>query len=256
MSILENITPYGICGAIGFILGIVYLIIVCKKKKLFFDDYIYIYVWAVAGAMIGAKILYILLSLPEIMESLRKSQNIYEWIMTLLSGGFIFYGGLLGSIAFVCLASTYFKIKKGEVFKIITPAMPLAHATVRIGCAVVGCCYGVQISHGFGIVYTKSEFAPLGVKLFPVQIVETIGNVLIFILLISLVKRNKDGYIILKTYLVLYAVFRFMLEFLRGDQERAKWGNMSTSQWISLIILGVVIGISLKREKIKFQKKY
>lgn len=41
----------------------------------------------------------------------------------------------------------------------------------------------------------------------------------------------------MECYLVLYAICRFVLEFLRGDSVRGIWFGLSISQWISLGIL-------------------
>ena len=45
----------------------------------------------------------------------------------------------------------------------------------------------------------------------------------------------------LKIYLGLYAFVRFFLEYLRGDELRGYILGMSTSQFISLIILAVLL---------------
>lgn len=42
------------------------------------------------------------------------------------------------------------------------------------------------------------------------------------------------------SYLVLYAVIRFFLEFLRGDEVRGIWFGLSTNQYISSIIMVIV----------------
>jgi prolipoprotein diacylglyceryltransferase len=51
------------------------------------------------------------------------------------------------------------------------------------------------------------------------------------------------------TYMALYAVFRFLLEMLRGDAVRGVYNMLSTSQIISLFLLSVsVIGLAWKRK--------
>ena len=68
------------------------------------------------------------------------------------------------------------------------------------------------------------------------------GNFLIAgILLIAATKLKKRGQI-LSLYLILYAIGRFAVEFLRND-HRGAVGVFSTSQFISLFI--VIIGIGL-----------
>ncbi len=41
-------------------------------------------------------------------------------------------------------------------------------------------------------------------------------------------------------YLGTYSVLRFVLEFFRGDAIRGAWMGLSTSQWISLGVVGVL----------------
>jgi prolipoprotein diacylglyceryltransferase len=77
----------------------------------------------------------------------------------------------------------------------------------------------------------------------PVQLFEAAGNLAIFSVLALLWRRRRfDGQIFLG-YVVLYAVLRFMLEFLRGDVERGAVGILSTSQAISLA--GLIFALAL-----------
>ncbi|MCC8046445.1 MAG: prolipoprotein diacylglyceryl transferase [Clostridiales bacterium] len=43
--------------------------------------------------------------------------------------------------------------------------------------------------------------------------------------------------ILLNVYLVSYTIFRFFIEFFRGDELRGFLFGISTSQWISVAIL-------------------
>ena len=81
-------------------------------------------------------------------------------------------------------------------------------------------------------------FAGIGlpVSRFPVQLVESCCLVIIFVILLIL--RMNGSTKLAEQYLVLYALCRFVLEFFRGDAIRGVWYGMSTSQWISLVILG------------------
>ena len=57
-------------------------------------------------------------------------------------------------------------------------------------------------------------------------------------------------------YLVLYAVFRFALEFARyDDSERGILMGLSTSQWISIVICSVVIGMEILTCRKKITQK-
>lgn len=48
-------------------------------------------------------------------------------------------------------------------------------------------------------------------------------------------KIKKGG--LLAVYIILYGIARFLLEFLRGDLIRGIWFGLSTSQWISIVLV-------------------
>lgn len=245
---LNSISAYGLCGVTGFLLGIVYLFLITRVKSESFGDYMYVYVWAALGAVIGAKVLYVLLELPHILRSLGSGDgNFGQYLSGMISGGFIFYGGLLGAAFAVKIASRYFAMDFVKTISILTPAMPLAHALGRVGCALVGCCYGRETQMGIGVCYTHSVYAPNGIPLIPVQAFEAFADLLIFGMLVFWLLKKQGSYEnvgIFDRYLVLYACTRFLLEFLRGDSVRGHLGWFSTSQWISI---GIILWIGLQK---------
>lgn len=255
LSNFQNISAYGVCGAIGFLLGMVYLAIIAKIKKSRFDDLVYVYVWSAIGAIVGAKVLYLLIGLPDMISIIRNGNvNITAYFAGILSGGFVFYGGLIGAIVAMYISSRYFNIDFNTSAWLITPAMPIAHAFGRIGCAIVGCCYGAETSLPIGIVYSASAYAPNGVRLLPIQLIEATLDIVIFVFLMVKIIRStiNCGYFILNIYLTMYAVMRFILEFCRGDAIRGHIGFFSTSQWISVFILTYIIICAVRNTKKSF----
>ena len=65
------------------------------------------------------------------------------------------------------------------------------YAIGKIGCFLVGCCYGIKYSGIFSVVYNYSLHAPVGVSLFPIQLVESIVFLLIFIYMLNKKLQNK-----------------------------------------------------------------
>lgn len=246
MTGLNRISAYGLCGVTGFLLGIGYLFVITRVKSEDFSDFVYTYVWAAIGAVIGAKLLYILLEFPNILRNIVSGTADHEqYLSSMISGGFIFYGGLLGAVFAVKIASRFFLLDFHKMSVLMIPAMPLAHALGRVGCTLVGCCYGRETQLRFGICYTHSMYAPNGIRLFPVQALEALADLVIFGILVVILLKRKDDYAasgVFEMYLVMYACVRFLLEFLRGDSVRGSWGWFSTSQWISIFIL-LFIGI-------------
>jgi prolipoprotein diacylglyceryltransferase len=88
---------------------------------------------------------------------------------------------------------------------------------------------------------------PLGVRIYPTQIFESLATLVIFgILLWRFQRKKRDGEVFL-LYMGLYAVARFSLEFLRGDPDRGFVFNhlLSTSQFIAILALLAVVGLAV-----------
>lgn len=257
-NMIGNIPIYGMLGVAGFLCGMLYLAVICKKLDISFSDIVYVYVWSAIAAMAGAKLLYIIIDMPGIigafksMVSQSDGMGLKAYITGLLSGGFVFYGGVFGGLAAVKLASRYFGYDYDRMLLAIVPALPLAHAFGRTGCTVVGCCYGIESHLKISIVYKNSLYAPDGVAVFPVQITEAVCDIIIFVVLIYIVLKKRNGHLTLYMYLLMYSCVRFVLEFLRGDKLRGHWLFLSTSQWISLcIFIYVIIRLMDNKSKTK-----
>ena len=86
-----------------------------------------------------------------------------------------------------------------------------------------------------------------------VQAVEAAGNLVIAAVLClygEICRRNSKKPKSLQVYLILYAVFRFALEYVRyDDSERGILMGLSTSQWISIVICTGVIAVEIFRQK-------
>jgi hypothetical protein len=106
----------------------------------------------------------------------------------------------------------------------------------RAGCTLVGCCHGhpstVGIRYPRG--HAKEGFPDylVGIRLFPVQLLEFIGLVIIGITTFTMVPFAAPGRALL-WYLFSYALLRFALEELRAD-ERPHVMGMSVPRWMCL----------------------
>ena len=242
-------------AVLGFLAGLLFVIIEGKQQRKKKEDSIYVYTLGMVGALIGAKVLYLLLNLPGMISDLSLlTRDPALFASRYITGGMIFYGGLVGGIlgAYLCAKSYGDKLK--DYYDAVLPAMALFAAFGRLGCFLTGCCYGTETDTAFGIEMNRSMIAPHGVKLVPVQLIECLFDLFLFVLMIVLTRRQMhavknhpvrfDPFCV---YLVLYAVFRFVLEFFRGDAARGKLWVFSTSQWISLAVLIVCAVYYLKK---------
>ena len=99
---------------------------------------------------------------------------------------------------------------------------------------------------------------PLGVSLFPVQLLEAVLLVILSGLLIALYRyRRRRGQLpeTAPLYAICYAVLRFFIEMLRYDGERGSLWIFSTSQWISFALFLLGIGMLWRWKKKRGEEK-
>ena len=226
---------YGLMIAIGILVAYVTAEYRAKKHGLDPDKIFYLVIWAVVGGFAGAKVLYFLTRLKDIMENPR--------VLLDLADGFVVYGGIIGGIF---SAMAYCKIKKMpflKYFDLVMPSVALAQGFGRIGCFLAGCCYGRETDSDLGIVFHNSSYAPNDVKLLPTQLISSGLDFLLCAVLILLDRKKKGDGQIAGDYLVLYSIGRFILEFYRGDLIRGNVGALTTSQFIAIFVAmaGVVM---------------
>ncbi len=249
----REIPTYGIIGFIGIVVAILFGVFYFSRyydiKK---EDIFYCTLFALIGIGIGSKLLYIITIIPE-LPSIISNLGWKETLIRIMQGGFVFYGGLIGGVLGILVYSKTFKISFKKLIIILCPTVPIFHAIGRIGCLCAGCCYG-QEYHGFGsITFHNTPYAPTEIPLFPTQIVESICNLIIFIILLITYKRYIGTYKTLALYAVLYSIVRFIIEFYRGDAIRGILLGLSTSQWISIVLFAVGIGLFIYENNKKGQ---
>ncbi len=250
----KEITWYSIMWLIGvfFVLGFSFY--KSHKEKIDENETLTILLVSAIGVVFGGHILYGITNLDAVFKVLSDISIIGSFsdfidISTYIFGGSVFYGGLFGGIY---VAYCYLKKKNHDVIyysDLLTPVIPLFHFFGRIGCFLTGCCFGVESK--IGICYHHAELSGAGgVVRFPIQLVEALGNLTLFLVLFTLQNKSKAKGKLLSIYLASYAIMRFILEFFRGDEIRGVYFGISTSQIISIIIL-VTLFILFIKNKLK-----
>lgn len=236
-----EIPVYGLCWILGIGMSAVVAFLLKPKADIKKYDLVYSAVFAVIGGLIGSKLLFLAVSMRQIIE-----QNIpFEAV---IKGGFVFYGGLIGGILGLFIYTRMFKMKALPIADIFAVVLPLGHACGRVGCHIAGCCYGMEYSGPFCVTYTNClGDTPLNVPLFPVQLLESVILLLMFAVLLIVYNKTKKSGVATAVYLYSYAVVRFILEFFRGDMVRGVSLGLSTSQMISLLIIVVLTAVIIYR---------
>lgn len=245
----REVPIYGEMIVFGIIAALLYMFFVCKKRKLDFENNVYVFILSGVAAMLGAKILYILTSYKELILDISKI-GLKNSIVKYVTGGFVFYGGLIAGIITAYFIIKHFGHKISEYFITLVPSTILVAGFGRLGCYFTGCCYGVETTSPFNVVYQHSQFAPNGMPLVPTQLYEAIFDFILFIIFVICMHKFKTfEKHALSAYLILYAIFRFIIEFFRGDEYRGIICGLSISQWISIFIFVIVLCVAVSRRK-------
>ena len=236
-----QLPTYGVLLATALVVALYTVVRLGKREGLDTGRLVDFSTWIIITALLGAKVLLILTQWSTYSEH---PGRIFS-LATLEAGG-VFYGGFVAATFFAIWYIRTYKLPFWKVFDVYAPAIALGQSIGRMGCFSAGCDFGVP-SKSFLAVTFKSQFAhdmtgvPLGIPLFPWQIVASITMLCIFGILIWRYRhKSRDGEIFL-LYIVLYAAARFSLEFLRGDSIRGFVFDhlLSTSQFIALLMLAV-----------------
>lgn len=243
-----NIPMYSLMIILGLLIGNIVAVKVIINNKLNLEDFIVLEAYGLAFGMFGAKLLYLWININNIQWS-RFFE--FEYFNGLMRGGFVFYGGLIGGIIGVVIAHKIHKIDVKKYFAQLIYCIPLVHAFGRIGCYFAGCCYGMPYDGVFHVEYHNNPYSLCDVKLFPVQLVEAISLIILAIIFYILIRKKGSSLRWTYLYFISYSIVRFILEMFRYDYERGSVGIFSTSQWISICILTLMIILLIISKKKK-----
>lgn len=278
---------YGALYVLGLMAGLFVAYRQALLGKKYHNDVLDYGFWALVGALLGARILFIIVEshcyfIEQPFTQLPGIGISIPTIFALWKGGFVFWGGAVGG----ALALYIFCKKRGipvaEMADFCAPGLAIGHAIGRLGCVAGGCCYGNPVYHldSAGNVIADAPFAlafPPGsiaysslyneatgetlalmkkigttLPLFPVQLVESFGNIAIFFVLMLLIPVKRAHGQITLLYFILYSIMRALTETLRGDTARGFVieNLLSTSQFISLLMstLALIFMVLLSRK--------
>ncbi|TYP70600.1 prolipoprotein diacylglyceryl transferase [Paenibacillus methanolicus] len=239
-----TIYGYGLMIAIGVLLAYRVLAYRAEKQRFALNHVTALTMWSLLGGAAGAKLLYWMTIIPDIRNNPR--------ILLDFSQGFVVYGGIVGGLLAGYMYCRRNNLKFLQYADLFVPSVALAQGFGRIGCFLAGCCYGEETHHWYGVTFHDSAYAPNGVPLVPTQLLESALNFGLFFLLIRWGRGAKADGLIAGIYLTLYALGRFLIEFVRGDVVRGHVGVLSTSQWIALgmvALAGLILFIQLRDRK-------
>tara|TARA_Y100000589_G_scaffold18695_1_gene15504 strand:+ start:11694 stop:12494 length:801 start_codon:yes stop_codon:yes gene_type:complete len=228
-----EIYTYGVFLALAFYFSVQWAVRIGTRRGFDEEMILNLAVVSILSAILGARSAYVYVYWDQFFA------DRYWDIFKVWQGGLVFYGGLIGG---VCGGITYWWLKRMSILAMLDVAVmsvSLGHAIGRVGCFFYGCCYGKIVPIGSAWLSLGHQFPHLDGIRYPVQIMASVGNALIFILLIFVLQRAKKPATITIIYCYIYSLFRFTIELFRDDPRGTILGvtHLSTSQTISVVIL-------------------
>ena len=248
----EHVATYSVMAAIGILAVFSVALLLCVRREQNWVRQLFLMIVSLIGLLGGAKL----------FGAISYATHLYQrgeeitLVRCFQESGIVFYGGLLGYFLFFWILSKFFLPRRRLGRDIVAATTPLFHAIARIGCYLGRdyndfgeivwhpCCYGIQLpDSAFCSHFWDNRL--------PVQLIESAFNFILFaVLLVLFLREKKDerrGRMVY-LYLTAYAIFRFVIEFFRGDAVRGGFGALSFSQVISLLILEGLLVFTILRK--------
>ena len=167
------------------------------------------FVWAVLGVIIGGRVGYVL------FYQLQLFFQDPLYIFQIWKGGMSFHGGLIGMILAIYLFAKQNNLSFFYLSDLVSIVAPIGLFLGRISNFINTELYGRVTDFPFAIIYPLIDNNPRH----PSQLYEAFfeGVVLFIILYLIFIKNSKkySAGIISAYFLILYSIFRFLIEFLR-----------------------------------------
>ena len=174
-----------------------------------------------------------------------------------IGSGITFIGGLIGGAG--CFLIIYFILKKKldgrltEILSMVPCCITVAHAFGRVGCLFAGCCHGTYLGEqpvagGIWMLGGEGWGYYVPTQLYEAAFLFILFGLFTFLLFKFGFRRN------LELYLILYRIFRFVIEYFRADDRGQLVGSISPSQFWSILM--VVLGVGLWIVMTLWEKKH
>ena len=235
---------YGIAYVLGFLLGVYLLKQINqgyqrKVENKQIDDF---FIWSVIGVIVGGRIGYVLFY--QTATILTNPIN----ILFIWKGGMSFHGGLIGIIISIFLFSKKYSIDFFQLSDLVSSVAPIGLFFGRLANFINVELYGRVTDFPLAMIYPSIDQAPRH----PSQLYEAFfEGVLLFIILRYCNKknysRNNFGFIT-SIFLILYGIFRFLIEFLREPDAHIGLilNSITMGQLLSIPLVIMGVGIYLK----------
>lgn len=202
---------FGTFLAIGFLISYLYVSRRCEKIGVEDAHVLNLFIILVITGVAGSRLMAVALA-PSHYPDLKS-------VLQISNGGLAFHGGLLLALA---SGIGYVKARGLPLWPVLDrfgPAVPLAHASGRIGCFLYGCCFGDLTSVPWALHMPPAGPDGSWPLRHPTQLYELALLLALVFLLDRLIDRPHRAGMVMVGYGYGYALIRFPLELIRADND-------------------------------------
>jgi len=207
--------------ALGCVVGGIVFWWEVRRRRWPLEAMLFVMIGCIAGAFVGSA-LFSLLFLD--WSELPRNHRFGELLGRTVVGGIA--GGFLGVELTKKIIG--YPHRTGDAFAV---AIPLGHAVGRVGCLLGGCCFGTPTSLPWAIRYPAGSVphaihahqgliepeSLASLPVHPAPIYEIGFDLLLFVILWRMRNHFAERGMLFRLYLALYAGYRLLAEFTRGD---------------------------------------
>lgn len=240
---------YGVIIATGLFIGLYLAQREANRLGLKKDTILDLIIIAAPVAIIFARIYYV------IFEWEQYQAGPWWKVLAVWEGGIAIHGALIGA---VLTGFIYARVKDISFFKIadiIAPSLILGQAIGRWGNFMNQEAHGGAMSaaayenfHQYLPDFIMNQMCIEGTYYYPTFLYESFWNILVFIGLIMLRRKNPLRGEIFLSYLMMYSIGRFFIEGLRTDSLYVVPG-LRTAQLISVVLIILAVSLIIYRRK-------
>lgn len=219
-----NSIVYLIIILVGFIISCISIILFNKKFNIMpFEHLIYSLILFLLNFLVFSKLIYLIVDYKILNIYNLFSDNVLLKLNFLFSG-YSFIGGIIGTIILIPFMAKIFKINKINLFLLYIPNLVGLYGILKIGCFVKGCCAGINN--------------------FPCSLIESFLNVLLYIYILTLIKKNRVKEEIIGKSLIFFGLNRFVISFFR------QYISIYTFIFVEIVCLYLILlGINIRKTK-------
>lgn len=245
---------YGLAYMVGFIAAAFIIYRTAKRWKLNFefDHVLTIILGIILGVIFGARLGYVFMYGAEYY-----AQHPFE-ILAFSQGGMSFHGGLAGAVIAEIIVARIIHMPLGTIADLCAIAAPVGLFFGRYANFINGELWGATTDLPWGVVF---DGAAGTVPRHPTQLYEAIlEGIVLFIVLFALSRKvpPRPRGTFIGVFLLLYGVFRFLIEFVRQPDAHigylaGNWLTMGQVLSVPLIVAGIAVLIWARRVNLEQQ---